>query len=147
MDKLTLRGFMTRSPHTIGVDQPLARARALMQEHHIRHLPVLSGGKLVGILSDRDLALVATLRADEERVPVSEAMTPDPEALTPETSLEWVAAEMAERRIGSVVVMEHGHVVGIFTTVDALRATLQLCAALSRRQPREKKKTAARGNR
>lgn len=135
MTKLTLGGFMTPSPHTIGADQPLATARALMHQHHIRHLPVLDGGTLVGILSDRDLALVASLLVDEARVPVSEAMTPDPRALTPETSLEWVAAEMAERRIGSVVVMEHGRVVGIFTTIDALRALQSLLKRARRRRP------------
>ena len=135
MRKLTLGGFMTPSPHTIGVDQPLATARALLHEHHIRHLPVLAGGRLVGILSDRDLALVASLQVDEARVPVSEAMTPDPRALAPETSLEWVAAEMAERRIGSVVVMDRGHVVGIFTTVDALAALQSLLARARRRAP------------
>src|SRR5437879_4833811 len=55
MTTTTIRDYMTPAPHTIGVEQPLAVAAALMQAHHIRHLPVLHGGKLVGILSERDV--------------------------------------------------------------------------------------------
>ena len=52
---------MTTTPQTIGLDQTLAFARDLFREHHIRHLPVLEGGKLVGVLSDRDVALIEAL--------------------------------------------------------------------------------------
>jgi acetoin utilization protein AcuB len=135
MDKLTIRGFMTAAPHTIGVHQPLQTARDLMRAHHIRHLPVLDGGKLVGIVSDRDLALVGSLvGVDPERLPVAEAMTPDPHTISPDSSLEWVAAEMAQSKFGSVIVVEHGRVVGIFTTVDALRALQELLGRARRRR-------------
>ncbi|HEX9102204.1 MAG TPA: CBS domain-containing protein [Polyangia bacterium] len=134
MSKVTLRSFMTHAPHTVGAAQTLATARELMRRHHIRHLPVLDAGQLVGILSERDLLLVAGLPGVElERVAVSEAMTPDPRCISPDSSLEWVAAEMAQARLGSIVIVEGERVVGIFTTVDALRALGSLLARARRR--------------
>ncbi|MES1209929.1 MAG: CBS domain-containing protein, partial [Pseudomonadota bacterium] len=53
--------YMTASPHTTGPTRSLAAARHAMQEHHVRHLPVLDGGRVVGLLSERDLLLVETL--------------------------------------------------------------------------------------
>jgi acetoin utilization protein AcuB len=53
---------MTTTPHTIGVEQTLAKADKVMHELRVRHLPVLSGGKLIGILTDRDVKLVESLR-------------------------------------------------------------------------------------
>lgn len=118
-----IAAFMTSSPHSIGRDQSLAAAHRLMREHRIRHLPVLEGGRLVGILSDRDLHLAETLKdVDAERVPVEDAMTPTPYAVSPSTPLGEVAREMAEQKIGSAVVMEGRTVVGVFTVIDALRA-------------------------
>lgn len=138
MEKVTLRSFMTPSPHTIGASQTLATARALMQRHGIRHLPVLDAGQLVGILSERDLLLVAGLPGMElERVAVAEAMTPGPRCLSPDSSLEWVVAEMAQARLGSIIVVDDDRVVGIFTTIDALHALGQLLARARRRQRRD----------
>jgi acetoin utilization protein AcuB len=135
MDKLTIRNFMTISPHTIGVDQPLRVAAELMRAHRIRHLPVLSDGKLVGILSQRDLDLALGMTGVAGKLPVEDAMTPDPFAISPESSLEWIVMEMAEHKYGCTVVIENGKVVGVFTTVDALRA-LQTLLGRSRRRGR-----------
>jgi CBS domain-containing protein len=127
MAKLTIREFMTRSPHTIGVDQSLAVAHELMRRHQIRHLPVVRDGELVGIVSQRDLLFIEGLvGVDPERVTVEDAMTEDPFAIAPDTSLEWVVMEMARHKLGSTVVKDRGKVVGVFTTVDALGALQQL---------------------
>lgn len=118
-----IRAYMTTTPHTIGVDQTIARAHQVMREHRLRHLPVLSGGRLVGVLSDRDLHLVETLRdVDPQTVRVEEAMTPDVYVVAPEAPLEEVVKDMATHKYGSAVVVDDAHVVGIFTTVDACRA-------------------------
>jgi len=118
-----IRDFMTASPHTIGADQTLARAQAMMRENVIRHLPVLHGGKLVGLISDRDVHLVEILSdVKPNLITVSDAMTTSVYAVSPETPLEEVAHMMAEHKFGSAVVMERDKVVGIFTTVDACRA-------------------------
>ena len=74
MTEPTIDQFMTRAPHTIGYHQTLATAHRMMRELSIRHLPVLDGGKLVGILSQRDLHFIETLKdVDPDEVPVSEA--------------------------------------------------------------------------
>ncbi|MFK7986788.1 MAG: CBS domain-containing protein [Sandaracinaceae bacterium] len=113
---------MTLQPHTIGKDQPLSKASALMREHTIRHLPVLHGGQLLGILSNRDVYLVESLNdVDPDTVTVEEAMTPDPYSVTPEVALVDVVGRMAEKKYGAAVVMNGREVAGIFTTIDALR--------------------------
>jgi acetoin utilization protein AcuB len=133
---LILAHYMSPAPHTIGAEQPLAVAHRMMREHAIRHLPVLAGGKLVGMVTERDLQLVEGLPGvDAERVTVEEAMSPDPFTIAPHSSLEWVAAEMAERKYGSTVVVDQGRVVGVFTTVDALRALQDLLARARQSQP------------
>jgi acetoin utilization protein AcuB len=119
--------YMTRSPHSIGEEQTLARAKTVMQEHDIRHLPVLHGGRLVGMVTDRDVNLVETLDdVDPRLVTVSDAMSTAVYAVTPETPLQQVAAEMADRKYGSAIVMRGHEVIGIFTTVDACRALAML---------------------
>ena len=122
-----VRTHMTVAPYSIGIDQPLEVAHGLMRAHRIRHLPVLRGGKLVGVLSQRDLYLIETLRdVDPVSVKVEEAMTQDAYAVAPSTPLAKVVREMAEQRYGCAVVVEAGQVVGIFTAVDALRALANL---------------------
>jgi len=113
---------MTKSPHTVGSEQMLATAHALMREHGIRHLPVLHGGKPVGMVTLRDLHLLETLSdVDPETVPVEDAMTTDLFLVTPEQPLSEVAAAMVERKLGSAVVARGSQVLGVFTTTDALR--------------------------
>jgi acetoin utilization protein AcuB len=119
--------YMTRSPHSIGQEQTLLQAHQLMRQHSIRHLPVLHGGKLVGLLSDRDLHLIETLRdVDPERVTVEEAMSPTVYTISPRAPLDEVVREMAQHKYGCAVVMDNGKVVGVFTTVDALVAFADL---------------------
>jgi acetoin utilization protein AcuB len=123
MSDLTVERFMTHSPHTIGQEQPLSVAHQLMRQYGIRHLPVLHGGKLVGMLSQRDLHFIETLaNVNQETVNVSEAMSTDTYVVGPRATLREVAEEMSNRRYGSVVVMDKEHVIGIFTTVDGMRA-------------------------
>ena len=115
--------YMTPGPQSIGQEQSLAQAHRLMRDHHIRHLPVLHGGKLVGVLSDRDLHLIETLRdVDPEEVTVEEAMSPTVYTVSPRAPLDGVVREMAHHKYGCAVIEDHGKVVGVFTTIDALRA-------------------------
>jgi len=113
--------FMTPMPHTIGSYITLKDAQSLMREHHIRHLPVQVAGKLVGVLTDRDIKLASAFSHSEE-LKVEEVMTPDPYTVSPETPLDEAVLEMAEHKYGCAVVMQgNGKVVGIFTATDGLR--------------------------
>lgn len=120
---VTIERYMSPSPHTIGSDQPLSAAHQIMQRYDIRHLPVLRGGRIVGVVSLRDLHLMETLpgvHADE--LSVEEAMSQDVYSVSRDAPLEQVARAMATRKLGSAVVLERNKVVGVFTTVDALYA-------------------------
>jgi acetoin utilization protein AcuB len=119
--------FMTPSAHSIGRDQSLEKAHAMMRKYGIRHLPVLEGGKLAGMLSQRDLYFVESLGGvDVQSVKVEEAMSPETYCVPPTTPVEEVAMEMAEHRYGCAVVMDGPRVAGVFTTTDALRALAEL---------------------
>jgi acetoin utilization protein AcuB len=115
--------YMTRTPHTVAAEQPLERAHEMMRKYNIRHLPVLHGGKLLGVVSNRDLYFVETMKdVNPAELTIDEAMTADPYVVDAETPLAEVAKAMAERHLGCAIITENDKVVGIFTTVDALRA-------------------------
>lgn len=123
----TIQKYMTTQPHSIGRDQTMSVAHTMMREHRFRHLPVLTGGKLVGLLSDRDLNLLETLRdVDPNKVTVQDAMSPDPYTVAPDSPLDEVVATMAKEKYGCAVVMQNNKLVGIFTTVDACEAFAEL---------------------
>jgi acetoin utilization protein AcuB len=123
----TIQRYMTTSPHSIGKDQRISVAEKLMDEHQIRHLPVLHGGKLVGMVTHRDISLIQALRdVDPGKLNVEEAMSTNVYSVTPDVPLDEVAREMADKKYGSAVVLQNAKVVGIFTTVDACRALAEL---------------------
>ncbi len=123
----TVQKFMTVTPHSIGAEQTLARASTVMAEHGIRHLPVLHGGELLGVVTDRDLHLVESLKdANPALVTVADAMSESVYAVEPDAPLDDVVMTMAEKKLGSAVVLQNEKVVGIFTTVDACRALGEL---------------------
>ncbi|HEX7625224.1 MAG TPA: CBS domain-containing protein [Anaeromyxobacteraceae bacterium] len=133
MSKHTVQRYMTVNPIVISSLRTLSEAHQTMREHGVRHLPVVDAGKLVGVVSQRDLYLLETLRGvDATSETVDEAMTPEPYAVPPDASIEEVAREMAQHKYGSAVVVDRGAVVGIFTSVDGLRA---LSSVLRRGQP------------
>jgi len=116
---------MTNAPHTIGNDISVKKAHEMMREGHYRHLPVQHGGKLVGLISDRDVSLASSF-GDPEKLTVDDVMTQAPYTVKDSTSLDQVVAQMAEQKIGSAIVVDdHEKVVGIFTAVDALKLFLE----------------------
>lgn len=114
--------YMTVAPHSVGLDQSLATAVRRMHEHKTRHLPVLEGGVLRGIVSERDVALAEAFGLDPSQVTVEEAMTAEPFTVTPHAPLSHVARAMASHKYGCAVVTEGNELRGIFTTTDAMRA-------------------------
>lgn len=137
---------MTPGPDVIAPNDTLLYARSFMQEHGIRHLPVMRDGELVGILSDRDVnPTLATKCSSPDSLTVEDAMSRDPYAVPPNTPLTVVALRMAERKIGSTVVVDGGVVVGVFTTTDALVALTDLLEGKEGRRTYESVLTAGPG--
>jgi acetoin utilization protein AcuB len=127
MAKHTVRDHMTVSPFVVSSRHTLAEAHQLMREKNVRHLPVVDDGRLVGMVSQRDLYLLETLKGvDPTAETVEEAMTTEPFAVPPDASLQEVASTMAGHKYGSAVVVDKGAVIGVFTTTDALRALASL---------------------
>ena len=122
-----VRKYMSASPHTIGADQTMARAHEMLREFRVRHLPVLQGGRLAGVVSERDLALIEAMpEVNPAQLSVEEAMSTEVYAVSPEAPLDEVARDMAARRYGCAVVLQNQKVVGIFTAVDACQALADL---------------------
>lgn len=118
--------YMTPTPITIEPELSLEDARERMQSMAIRHLPVVSDGNVIGILSDRDIfSAEAKTRKSIAKLRVQDSMhtvfTCEPEA-----PIENVLEEMHDERLGSVLVVKDGSPVGIFTSVNAV-ALLAKC--------------------
>jgi acetoin utilization protein AcuB len=122
-----VREFMTPSPVTVGRQSSLSVAGQTMRKHHVRHLPVLNGGRIEGVLSERDLLLLeAVPGVNPTIVRVEEAMVEDVFTVDPETPIGEAIETMIDRKLGSAIVCEDERVLGVFTTVDALRALHRL---------------------
>ena len=127
MDKTSpIVDFMTPMPHTVGSEQTITFAQQLMDKHGIRHLPVLHGGELYGVVSDRDLGMIAGLNeVNPDQTTVEEAMTQDAYTVSKDTPLLDVLQEMLEHKYGSAIVVEGVSIIGIFTTHDALKLMVE----------------------
>ena len=118
---------MTAHPYTIGSDQTLEHAKHLMYSKGIRHLPVLEGGRLSGILSDRDLKLAfAVDGARAKECKVIDACSTETYSVDKSENIKVAVAEMARRSIGCCLVTDGGSIVGIFTAIDACRLLSEL---------------------
>lgn len=118
---------MTTSPFTLEPTAVLAEAHTLMKEKHIRHLPVMEGSRVVGMLSDGDLYRAeAVTGVDATKVSVKDVMVARPYTVSPDAPIDEVVQEMAGKKFGSAVVVDNGRVVGMFTATDALTAFAEL---------------------
>ncbi|HSE94114.1 MAG TPA: CBS domain-containing protein, partial [Methylomirabilota bacterium] len=135
-----VRDVMTRAPLTIDPQAPVATAAAVMRERGFRHLPVVEDdGRLVGMISDRDIRSACLAAAVAEYLPeearrrrqalealeetcVRHVMTWHVVTTHPQASVAQAAAEMLLAEVGSLAVVEHGRLVGIVTERDVLKA-------------------------
>jgi acetoin utilization protein AcuB len=121
---------MRTSLITVTKEATLARARELLHNHRIRHLPVVEGDRLVGILTDRDIRQASpssTAGISQDRtsaflaqIPVGGAMVLDVRTVSPYTTIEEAARLMIEHKIGCLPVTEANRLVGIITETDIL---------------------------
>jgi CBS domain-containing protein len=117
--------IMTPFPHAVDARESVATAAALMKQHDFRHLPVLEGGRLAGVLSHRDIDLITEVfdRSGERLdVTVWSICSRHPYTVEADEPIERVAEEMANRSVGSVLVTRDGKLAGIVTTTDICRA-------------------------
>jgi acetoin utilization protein AcuB len=107
----------------------LAHALKLIEEHGFRHLPILDDGRLVGLVSERELRVVENMRGvDSAFCTAGDFILAPPYSVGPDTPVREVARVMLERKCGSAVVVEGEQVVGVFTTTDALRVLVETLA-------------------
>ncbi|MCB9708266.1 MAG: CBS domain-containing protein [Myxococcales bacterium] len=135
---MLVQDVMTKSPVVVQHDTPLVDAMALLQESNIRHLPILEGSALIGMVSDRDLRGVFPSGALEEsamralsgqyRAPVSELMSADVLYIHPEDDLGEAIDLMLQQNVGAIPVTDpfSGNLVGIVSYVDILKAARNL---------------------
>ena len=115
--------WMTPHPMTIAPAAKLTEAVVLMQQHRFRSLPVVDDGKIVGIITDRD---IRTNLNYVESVEVRKVMTTKLLTVTPRTSVWDAARLLGERKIGAMPVLEDDRLVGIISTTDLLKAFAEL---------------------
>jgi len=118
---------MSRLPAEIDCRETVSTAMQRMREHAVRHLPVMDGPRISGLVSRQDL-LDAWLKhgTGVGAWPVGDICTHDPLQVSPVTAIPDVARRMVERDMTSTLVVDEGMLVGIFTSVDALRLLASL---------------------
>ena len=128
---MRLREIMSTKVVTIGPDETASVARRRMQREHIRHLVVLDDGRLVGVLSARDVLLPGSSAVREGIV--EDLMTARVKGVRPDMTLDQAADSMKEAQSGCLPVLEGARVVGIVTATDVLDELGRESAAASRR--------------
>ncbi len=141
---LLVRDWMTRNLVTLSPEASVAEALTLCRERRIRHIPILEEGRLVGIVSDRDLRDASPALGDAERASalqetrIGDVMTREVITADPQDSIENAAQEMYEHKIQSLPVIAEEPVVdeasavaeeellGIITSSDVMRALIML---------------------
>ena len=137
---MLVRECMTPDPTTMQPADPASLAYQRMREGKFRHLPVVEGDSLVGILTERNLRHLLPISANEETsenwmhrmrlVHVGDLMTRDPVAGYPDMPVEEAARVLYERKFGSLPIVEGGRLVGIVTVTDIFRVFVALTGVL-----------------
>jgi acetoin utilization protein AcuB len=120
--------LMTPDPIVINPDDTLANAKAVMDDGRFRRLPVVESGRLVGILTERDIREHTGYLGSTR---VNAAMRTALITVTPFNTVEDAARLMLKHKIGGLPIVADGKLVGIVTTSDLLRAFLLVVAGAS----------------
>lgn len=135
---LKVRDSMTREVATLGPESSVAQAWQLLREREVRHIPIVEGGRLVGLVSDRDLRDASPVRksddgGEDENVfgwaSMRDIMTTKPVTISPFDTIEHAAREIYDRRIGCLPVVDKGELAGIITSSDMMRTLIELFGA------------------
>lgn len=118
--------YTTPCPLVIEAQDNIEHAMKIMRDNGIRHLPVIQGDHVVGIVSERNLKILELIQEKKE-VRVSQIMQDNPFRVYNTDSLMEVVYSMSEKKIGSAIVLdENSNLDGIFTTTDALNALVEV---------------------
>lgn len=127
---LTVNDLMTVDPTVVTPDSSLRHVIGLMKQEGCRQLPVVENGKLVGIITDRDVRLIVNSpvvhheRKEDEKllneVTAESCMTPNPITITPDTPAYRAAEMLSIYKFGALPVVEGGVLIGIVTVTDFL---------------------------
>lgn len=115
---------MTSFPYFVEPDDTAAKMERMMDQHGIRHLPVQQKGKVIGIVSERDLhhyVKRSSPQEEKDKIHARHIMVRDPYVVPFRAPLNEVVFEMAKRRIGSVLVQRQGKLAGILSAIDVCR--------------------------
>jgi acetoin utilization protein AcuB len=145
-DPLSVERWMSRHVSTTRPDACLLDAFEMMRDHRIRHVPVLEGEKLVGIVSDRDVRSAlpsrrglqegwASLGSSLLTTRVAQVMTVMPITIAPDASIREAAQILCRDKIGALPVMSGGKLIGILSAEDILWAFAEGAAAAKEPAP------------
>lgn len=133
-DRLSVEKWMSHRVFTTKPSSCLIDAFELMRDNRIRHVPVVDGDKLVGIVSDRDIRSALPSRTALQRgsaslgesllaAPISQAMSVMPITISPAASIREAAQIMCREKVGALPVVDRNHrLVGILSAEDILWA-------------------------
>jgi acetoin utilization protein AcuB len=127
---------MTKKVFTVEPDDYLSNALLLMKEKKVKHIPVVKGNKLKGLVSDRDIKEYSPSKATSldiyelhyllANTKIKEIMKPKVITTTPETPVEEAAMMMLDKNIGCLPVLNNGNLVGIISDKDIFRALVDI---------------------
>ena len=133
---MNVKSRMTSNPYIISPDATIAEALEIMRKNNIRRLPVVKNGKLVGIVTEREMQEVTPSKATTlsvfelnyllSKTKVSAVMTRDVITVSPDSLLEEAAVLMRDNRVGALPVIQDDRVVGIITETNIFDAFIDL---------------------
>lgn len=120
---MKVRELMTRDPTSVGSDATLGEVATLMKQQDCGSIPVVDDGRLVGIVTDRDIVIRAVAAGkDPKALRVSEVMSASPVTVGPDDDVKQAEKVMADRQIRRLPVVEDGSLVGILVTAHIARS-------------------------
>jgi len=109
---------MSRDCVTVGMDESIQQIAVKMKEHDIGFMPILEGRKLVGVVTDRDLAIRGYANNHPGSSPIRNMISSDVSTISPNASIDEAAKLMAKEQIRRLPVVENGELVGVLAIGD-----------------------------
>ena len=117
--------IMSKDIVTIDPTKTLYEAEALFKKHHIRHIPVVEGRKLIGVLSLTDLLRISFADLSDDMFTIPQVMAKVPLSISPDTTIKEAAEILAGQTFHALPVTENGNLVGMLTTTDLIKYLLE----------------------